>query len=188
MIASPVPWTNGAKCACCLSFDMDADSLIHIEYPDDGNRRVSAISMLRYGPDVAVPPIVDTYKRLGLQQTFFVPAWCIEQYPKAIEKILEGGNEHAHHGYIHENPVEQTREGEAHWLDVGIEIIARVSEKKPRGWRAPLYNYSPNSIDLLTERGFACDSLMGDDVTYVIESRESGKRLIELPSHWGLDD
>lgn len=82
LIRNPIPWPNGAKCACCLTFDMDADSLIHVEYPNDGHRRVSAISMLRYGPTVAVPRIVETYRRLGIRQTFFVPAWCIEQYPK----------------------------------------------------------------------------------------------------------
>ncbi len=189
MIGNPVPWPGGARCACCLTFDMDADSLIHLEHPDDGNRRVSAISMLAYGPNVAVPRIVETYRRLGIKQTFFVPAWCIEQYPRAIETILEGGHELAHHGYIHENPVEQTREGEAYWLEKGIEIIARVSGKRPRGWRAPLYNFSANSVDLLTERMFTYDaSLMGDDVPYLIESRATGKRLVEIPSHWGLDD
>lgn len=189
MIANPVPWPNGARCACCLTFDMDADSLVHIAHPDDGNRRVSAISMLSYGPNTAVPRIVETYRRLGIRQTFFVPAWCIERYPRAIDAILEGGHELAHHGYIHENPVEQSREGEAYWLDMGIEIIERVSGKKPRGWRAPLYNFSAHSIDLLTERPFTYDaSLMGDDVPYVIQSRANGRTLVEIPSHWGLDD
>ena len=30
MIKNPVPWPNGAKCAVSITFDMDADSLIHI--------------------------------------------------------------------------------------------------------------------------------------------------------------
>jgi hypothetical protein len=189
VIANPIAWPNGARCACCLTFDMDADSLIHQQFPNDGYRRVSAISMLRYGPMVAVPRIVETYRRLGIRQTFFVPAWCIEQYPRAIESMLAGDNELAHHGYIHEHPVAQTREDEAHWLDRGIEIIERVSGRRPSGWRAPLYTFSDNSLDLLLERGFTYDaSLMGDDLPYVLESRASGGRLIELPSHWGLDD
>src|SRR3954462_5102061 len=75
MIANPVRWPNGAKCACCLTFDMDADSLIQVAHPGDGNQRVSGISMLRYGPTVAVPRIVETYRQLGIRQTFFVPAW-----------------------------------------------------------------------------------------------------------------
>ncbi len=189
MIRNPIPWPNGAKCAACLTFDMDADSLIHVDYPTDGNNRVSAISMLRYGPTVAVPRITDTYRTLGIRQTFFVPAWCIEQYPQAVEAMLKGGNEIGHHSYIHENPLQQTREDEAFWLDAGIEVIERFTGKKPRGWRAPLYNFSGNSLDLLLERGFVYDaSLMGDDIPYVIKSRIDGRTLIEMPAHWGLDD
>jgi peptidoglycan-N-acetylglucosamine deacetylase len=189
MIAQGIKWPNNAKCACCLTFDMDADSLIHIEYPNDGNRRVSAISMLRYGPKVAVPRIVESYRQLGIKQTFFIPAWCIEQYPDAVEAILKGGHEIAHHSYIHENPLEQTEADEAHWLDAGIEVIKRVTGKAPRGWRAPLYNFSDNSLDLLLDRGFKYDSsLMGADIPYVLKSRKTGHELIEIPGHWGLDD
>ena len=55
MIQNPVPWPDGAKCAVCLTFDMDADSILHLEHPGDSMTRVSAQSMLRYGPEVAVP-------------------------------------------------------------------------------------------------------------------------------------
>jgi peptidoglycan/xylan/chitin deacetylase (PgdA/CDA1 family) len=189
MIANPIPWPNGAKCAACLTFDMDADSLIHVEYPTSGHDRVSAISMLRYGPTVAVPRIVETYRRLGIRQTFFIPAWCMEQYPEAVEAVLSGGNEIAHHSYIHENPLEQTRDDQAHWLDAGVEIHVKMTGRRPRGWRAPLYNFSGDSLDLLLERGFAYDaSLMGDDIPYLLESRATGGRLVELPSYWGMDD
>ena len=148
MIANPVRWPSGAKCACCLTFDMDADSLIHVAHPRDGNNRVSGISMLRYGPTVAVPRIVETYRQLGIRQTFFVPAWCIEQYPSAIEAMLVGGHEIGHHSYIHENPLDQTREEEAYWLDLGIDIIRKATGRAPRGWRAPLYNFSQHSLEL----------------------------------------
>lgn len=90
MITNPIPWPNGARCAACVSFDMDADSLIHLAHPDDAHRRVSAASMLRYGPEVAVPRIVATYAELGIRQTFFIPAWCIETHPRAVECILQG--------------------------------------------------------------------------------------------------
>ena len=187
MIRNPIPWPNGARCAACVTFDMDADSLIHIAHPTDGHSRVSAISMLRYGPEVAVPRIVDSYAALGIRQTFFIPAWCIEQYPAAVEAILAGGHEIAHHGFLHEHPRELTADEEAHWLDRGIEVIERVTGQRPRGWRAPLYNFSHRSADLLVSRGFRYDaSLMGDDQPYLLEA--GGGRLVELPSHWGLDD
>ena len=187
MISNPVPWPNGAKCACCMTFDMDADSLIHLEHPQDGYRRASAISMLQYGPHVAIPRILETYRRLEIRQTFFIPAWCMEQYPQTVEAILDGGHEIGQHGYLHENPVPQNRAEQAGWMDKALEVIEQMTGQKPRGWRAPLYNFSDESASLLVERGFRYDaSLMGDDVPYVITA-DNGS-LIELPSHWGLDD
>lgn len=187
MIQNPIPWPNGAKCAACVTFDMDADSLVHIAHPTDGHSRVSAISMLQYGPKVAVPRIVESYRQLGIRQTFFVPAWCIENYQPAIEAMLKGGHELAHHGYLHEHPRELSAEDEAYWLDRSIDTIVKVSGKRPRGWRAPLYNFSHRSADLLAERGFLYDSsLMGDDIPYILECEKG--RLVELPTHWGLDD
>lgn len=187
MIKNPVPWPNAARCAAAITFDMDADSILHLEHPNDSIARVSALSMMRYGPEVAVPRILETYKRFGITQTFFVPAWCIEQYPKAIEAMVAGGHEVAHHGYIHENPNEASREEQAYWLRRSIEVIERHTGQRPRGWRAPLYNFSDDSADLLIEEGFLYDaSLMGDDVPYVLRTAKG--ELIELPSHWACDD
>jgi peptidoglycan/xylan/chitin deacetylase (PgdA/CDA1 family) len=187
MIKNPVPWPNGAKCAACVTFDMDADSLVHISHPKDSHRKAATTSMLQYGPEVAIPRIVDTYRRLGIKQSFFIPAWCVERYPQAVETILEGGHEIGHHGYIHEHPNELPPDEEAHWLDVGIDILTRATGKAPRGWRAPLYNMSDVSCDLLAERGFAYDaSLMGDDQPYMLDTAKGS--LVELPTHWGLDD
>ncbi len=187
MIKNPVPWPDGKKCAVAFTFDMDTDSLIHLDHPDDGFRRVSGLSMLRYGPEVAVPRIIDTYKQFGIQQTFFVPAWCIENYPDAVKAMVDGGHEVAHHGYLHENPLTGSREEEYYWLKRGIEIIVNATGQRPRGWRAPLYNFSDHSADLLIEEGFLYDaSLMGDDVPYILKTDEG--ELVELPAHWGVDD
>ncbi len=187
MIANPVPWPNGAKVACCLSFDMDADSLIHLDYPSDGYKRTSALSMLQYGPHVAIPRILETYKRLGIRQTFFIPAWCMEQYPQVVDQILDGGHEIGQHGYLHENPVPQSRDIQAGWIDKAYAVIKKMTGQPPRGYRAPLYNFSNHTADLLAERGFTYDaSLMGDDVPYIIRSNTG--TLVEIPSHWGLDD
>lgn len=186
MIKNPIPWPNGARCAVAITFDMDADSLIHLDHPD-APARVSGLSMLRYGPEVGIPRILDTYRRFGMRQTFFVPAWCIEQYPQAVEAMLADGHEVGHHGYIHENPRDGSREEQQHWLHKGIEIIQRFTGQRPRGWRAPLYNFSAQSLELLIQEGFLYDaSLMGDDVPYVLR-HEQGE-LIELPAHWGVDD
>ncbi|MFO7858320.1 MAG: polysaccharide deacetylase [Ectothiorhodospiraceae bacterium] len=187
MIANPPPWPNGARCACAITFDMDADSLVHLAQPHQAPTMVSTTSMLRYGPEVAIPRILETYRRLELRQTFFVPGWCAEQYPHAVEAMAKAGHEIGHHGYIHEWAYPNDREQEHYWLQRGIEALKGVTGVRPRGWRAPMYSFSRHSAELLGAEGFLYDSsLMGDDIPYVLESGSS--RLVELPSHWGMDD
>lgn len=188
MIKNPVPWPNGAKCAVSLTFDMDADSFLHLHRPHDSYRRVSTISSLRYGPEIGVERIVETYAELGIRQTFFVPSWCIETYPHAVEKMLKAGHEVAHHGYIHEHYNEQPgAEQEAYWMDKCIDIIEKFTGNKPRGFRAPLYNFSENSAEMLAERNFLYDaSCMGDDVPYLMKTKKGD--VLALPTPWACDD
>ena len=187
MIRRPVPWPNGAKVAVAITFDMDADSLVHVEHPADSITRVSTISMLQYGPQVGVPRILEAYRRYGLKQTFFVPAWCIERYPDTVEAIAKDGHEVGFHGFIHEAPNKLSREEEHYWMQRSIAVIEKHTGKRPRGNRSPLYNYSINTTDLLVEEGFLYDSsLMGDDVPYILDNGKG--EIVELPSSWALDD
>jgi peptidoglycan/xylan/chitin deacetylase (PgdA/CDA1 family) len=187
MLRNPIPWPNGARCACAITFDVDADSLIHVARPKDGFDRLYPITMGRYGPNVAIPRILATYRRLGLKQSFFVPGWCLERYPAAVEAILADGHEIGHHGYLHEDPTEHTAAEQAYWFDRALEVHKRITGRTPRGYRAPVYNVNQAVIDLLLARGFTYDSsLMGDDVPYLM--RTSAGELWEMPVHWGSDD
>jgi peptidoglycan/xylan/chitin deacetylase (PgdA/CDA1 family) len=187
MIRRPVPWPNGAKVAVAITFDMDADSLVHVEHPRDSITRVSTISMLRYGPEVAVPRILEGYRRFDLKQTFFVPAWCIEHYPEAVEAMVRDGQEVGFHGYIHEAPNRLSREEERYWMRRSIEVIEQRTGQRPRGNRSPLYNFSIHTAELLAEEGFLYDSsLMGDDVPYLLATPKG--EVVELPVSWATDD
>jgi peptidoglycan-N-acetylglucosamine deacetylase len=187
MIRNPIPWPNGARCACAITFDMDADSLIHISRPKDGHDRLQPITMGRYGPSVAIPRILDTYRRFGLKQSFFIPAWCIEQYPEAVDAILEDGHEIGHHGLIHEDPVETRGSQQRLAFEKALTIHQKRIGKKPRGYRAPVYNATQQVIDLLIKHGFLYDSsLMADDIPYKMQTKKG--TLWEAPVHWGTDD
>jgi peptidoglycan-N-acetylglucosamine deacetylase len=187
MIRNPVPWPNGAKCAACFTLDMDAESILYLAHPQRAHSMVSAASMLRYGPLVAVPRILETYRHYGIRQTFFVPGWCAQRYPGAVEAMMRDGHEVSAHGYLHEHPNELSDAEEGEALSRSIAALEGVSGEKPAGWRAPLYNFSHRSAELLLEAGIAYDaSLMGDDVPYLLDTPRG--RLLELPSHWGMDD
>lgn len=187
MIRNPLAWPNGARCAVAITFDMDADSLVHIAAPERAPDLVSTTSMLRYGPEVGVPRILETYRKLDIRQTFFVPAWCAETYPGAVEAMVADGHEVALHSYIHELSYDRSRKEERYWLQRSGEILQRIAGRKPRGWRAPMYSFSRHSAELLVEEGFLYDSsLMGEDVPYLLATPKG--RLVELPGHWGSDD
>ncbi len=186
VLRNPLPWPNGAKCAVAITFDMDADSLIHIAKPDDSHRRLYPISMGRYGPNVAVPRILDTYRRFGLKQSFFIPGWCLEQYPQTVEDILSDGHEIGHHGYLHEDPI-TTYGNQREWFEKTLDAHARICGRLPQGYRAPVYNITDEVIDLMLEHGMRYDSsLMGDDIPHALETPKG--RLFEMPVHWGTDD
>ena len=173
MIRNPIPWPNGAKCACAITFDMDADSLIQIARPGDGHDRLYPISMGRYGPTVAIPRILGTYERLGLKQSFFIPGWCLETYPKAVEMILQGGHEIGHHGWIHEDPIATKGDAQVVAFEKAMEAHKRIVGGAPAGYRAPVYNVTQQVIDLLIAGGFRYDSsLMADDIPYRMETAE----------------
>ena len=187
MIKNPIPWPGNARCAACVTFDIDSESLIHLEHPTDGYLRYGGLSMLQYGPVVGVPRILDTYRNLGIRQTFYAPAWCIEQFPAAIKALVDDGHELGQHGYMHENPLEASNEENLYWIKRCIKIIENASGQRPRGYRAPLYNFNGDLAEMIIDEGFTYDaSLQGDDIPYVL--RSSNGELIEIPAHWGLDD
>src|ERR1700719_4408668 len=68
MIKNPVPWPNGARCAVVFTWDMDSDSILHLAHPNDADTRLSTNSMLRYGPQIGVPRIVELCKSMGVKQ------------------------------------------------------------------------------------------------------------------------
>jgi peptidoglycan-N-acetylglucosamine deacetylase len=187
MIRNPIRWPNGARCACAITFDMDADSLIHISRPRDGHDRLYPITMGRYGPTVAIPRIIETYRRFGLKQSFFIPAWCIEQYPEAVDAILNDGHEIGHHGLIHEDPIETKGRAQRVAFETALAIHQKRIGKKPRGYRAPVYNATQQVIDLLIKHQFLYDSsLMADDIPYKMQTKKGS--VWEAPAHWGTDD
>ncbi|MCB1378178.1 MAG: polysaccharide deacetylase family protein [Alphaproteobacteria bacterium] len=187
MISNPIPWPDGARCACAITFDMDADSLIHVSRPHDSHDRLYPITMGRYGPTVAIPRILETYRRFGLKQSFFIPSWCIETYPDAVEAILKDGHEIGQHGYIHEDPIETRGEAQAAAFARALDVHMKHIGRKPRGYRAPVYNITQQVIDLLVANGFVYDSsLMADDIPYLMKTPVGD--VWEAPVHWGTDD
>jgi len=187
MIENPVPWPNNARCAVAVTWDLDADSGLNYYHPDRADTLIASQTQTRYGPNIAVPRLMELGRRFEIPQSFFVPGWVIENYRGAVDQIIDNNNEVALHGYLHERPNEQSRSDELYWLERAIEAYHRHLGRNPKGWRAPSFAFSKYSLRYLIDAGFQYDSsLMGDDVPHLLQSGKD--TLIELPTQWQLDD
>ena len=74
MIQNPIPWPDGKRCAVAFTFDMDAESLMHLYFHDTAPNRVGMGAMLRYDAEIAVPRLLALLRRYGLRQTSSCPA------------------------------------------------------------------------------------------------------------------
>jgi peptidoglycan/xylan/chitin deacetylase (PgdA/CDA1 family) len=175
-------WADEYKSACCFTFDLDAETAWLEVEPDIENPIV--FSLGDYGPRRAVPKILELLEKHELRATFFIPGKVGEDYPESVKAMIAAGHEIAAHSYQHTAPeglseaeeVEDITRTRAILEGFGVDI---------NGYRIPSWGASSRSFDLLEEHGFKYSSNMMNDV---IPYRHPGKRLIELPVQWMLDD
>src|SRR6516164_9173255 len=125
MIANPIPWPDGARCAVAMTWDMDADSAFNWYNKDTADTLVAAQSWTRYDPLIAIPRLVEQFARRELRLTFFVPGWVIEKYPAQIDLLAKHGHEIGLHGYLHERSNEIGEDDELYWLGRGLDAYKR---------------------------------------------------------------
>jgi peptidoglycan/xylan/chitin deacetylase (PgdA/CDA1 family) len=184
--------------AACLTFDFDAMSVWIGTY---GFHGPSAISRGEFGARVGLTRILTLLDREAVPATFFVPGHTVETYPELCCEIVARGHEIGHHGYLHERPVDLNSAKERAALERGLEVLERILETRPLGYRAPGWEHSDDTIGLLLEHGFAYDSSMmaQDYEPYFCRQGDvvqldgpflfgSEVELVELPVSWSLDD
>jgi len=56
MIENPIPWPDSARCAVSFTFDMDAESLVHMYLTETAHNRIALSSMLALWARGGGPP------------------------------------------------------------------------------------------------------------------------------------
>ncbi len=182
---APITWPPGVRSAACLSFDLDAETAWISRDPANIDR-LSVMSQGAYGPKVGVPLILDFLERNRIRSTFFVPGWTAERWPDVVAEIHRRGHEIGHHGYLHEALEGKTRDQEEQILAGSARILAGITGRSPVGYRAPLYEITHATIDLLRKHGFLYASNLQDSLWPYRHQGTPG--LVELPATWILDD
>jgi peptidoglycan-N-acetylglucosamine deacetylase len=178
-------WPGGAEVAVALTFDVDGEAPWLGEGPEY-RRRMTMLSQGRFGPERGLYRVLDVLAGHGVKATFYVPGHTADQHPGAVQAILSGGHEVAHHGYLHLASEALDGDGQRVEIEQGLSALDRHGVR-PLGYRSPGWELMPETLAMLGEYGFAYDSsLMADDRPYweVI----SPAPLLELPGHWSLCD
>ena len=147
-------------------------------WPDDISRGL-------FAGEVGTPRLLELFRRHDLKTTWFIPGHSIETFPAETEQVVAAGHEVGIHGYSHENPIAMTREQETAVLDKCIDLVERVSGRRPTGYVAPWWEFSNVTNELLLERGIKYDhSLMHKDFEpYYVRVGDSWTKIGVIDRH-----
>ncbi|GAB7092823.1 polysaccharide deacetylase [Halorubrum luteum] len=181
-------WPDGYRSAAVFTFDLDATETWDLRIERDSAWDKPPVKTRgEFGPNVAVPRILELFERYDRQCTFFIPGKVAEDWPETVQAIHDAGHEIGLHGYRHTNPDAVSREEEKADLLRSIEVFEDLIGEQPIGYRSPAADLSNDSLELLAEQGVKYESSFIDDDHPYFHKTEHG-RLLEIPFEWSLDD
>ena len=182
----PKQWPGGARVAVLLSFDVDNETVSL----RTGDPTVGALSQGEYGARVALGRVVDLLDRHSIPASFFIPAVSLMLHPDMAGVIKKSGrHEFGVHGWIHETNTLLTADVERDLVKRALEYLTEATGTRPVGYRAPSWNFSPNTLSIIRELGFQYESsMMSDDRPYELLQNGTPTGLVEIPVEWILDD
>lgn len=177
------------KMPVLLTFDVDGELIWRSRDPESINMPVT-MSLGEYGPKCGLPRIMNLLEAYKISATFFVPGMIAEKYTNAVMEIIEKGHEIGNHSYTHTYPYKlPDKNAEYEELRKTSEILAKMTGKKPEGYRSPAWEFSDFTVDILEKMQFLYSSnMMGSDRIELLKVRDYQTEIVEFPISWGLDD
>lgn len=182
----PKTWPNGARVAVALSFDVDNET-VNLRF---GQPTVGELSQGQYGARAGLPRVVRLLDRHAIPASFFIPAMSLMIDRSQVDLIKRSGrHEFAVHGWIHEMNTTLPADVERRLVQQAIDTLTAFTGTRPVGYRAPSWNFSPNTMSIVRDLGFLYESsLMADEDPYELNQDGRPTGIVELPVEWILDD
>ncbi len=182
----PSSWPGGSRVAVLLSFDVDNETVaLRFGEPTPGS-----LSQAQYGARQGLGRIVRLLDANAIPASFFIPSVSLALTPDMADTIKRSGrHEFAVHGWIHELNATLPDSVERALLAKAVVELKQLTGTTPTGYRAPSWNFSPNTLSILRDMGFRYESsLMADDRPYELLQNGAPTGIVELPVEWILDD
>ena len=184
---TPKSWPNGARVAVSITFDDDNESYLLAS----GDTSPTTLSAAEFGAKSGLPRILRLLDKYQLPSTFFIPAVSALLHPEMIPAIMKSGrHEIGVHGWIHEYPPALgSAEEEERLLTKAIDYLTAQTGKRPVGYRAPAWAFSPHTLSLVRKAGFLYESsLQSMDEPYEVLADGQPTGLVELGIDWTLTE
>lgn len=181
------PWPRPYTAAMFLSFDVDAESAWTGKDPAHAERLIT-MSYGGFEARVGTPKLLELLDQLDLKATFFITGWSVDAHPAMCEAILRADHEIGHHGYHHLMPDPGDPHIEAE-IEMGFEALQRRLGVIPKGYRAPVGEFTEQLRVSLKRHGIVYTSSFRDDVRpyrHILADGSPG--CIELPVTSSYDD
>ena len=185
--APAFPWPATFSSAMFLSFDIDAESAWTGKDPAHAERLIT-MSYGGFEARVGTPKLLELLEQLDLKATFFITGWAADAHPAMCESVLRAGHEIGHHGYHHLMPDPGDPHIEAE-IEMGFEALKRRLGVVPKGYRAPVGEFTEQQRVSLKNHGIIYTSSFRDDVRpYRHRLADGTPGTIELPVTSSYDD
>ncbi|KAJ4355763.1 uncharacterized protein N0V89_003783 [Didymosphaeria variabile] len=200
------------RALCSYGIDIDAVSG-WINTRDGKPANPTDVSRGVFGATVGIDRLLKLWDKYNIKTTWFTPAHSAESFPAQIRKIIGKGHEIGLHGYTHEFVSTLSEQQQRDVLEKSIKVLTEITGKRPRGWTAPAWSTSKETVKLLEEFGIEYDhSFMHHDSQpyyvpdpYLSTYTETDvskpaahwmlpmstlklSSVVEIPANWHLDD
>ena len=139
----------------CIGVDVDAVAGWLGSY--GGQDSPNDIQRGMFAGEIGSPRLLRLFQRAGIRTTWFIPGHSIDTFPAEMTQVVDAGHEIGAHGYAHENPIAMSPEQERDVLGRSIELIEKLTGRRPAGYVAPWWEMSEQTAALLLEQGFSYD-------------------------------
>lgn len=138
------------------SLQIDVDDL-WVYYESIGRRTPADVPPLVYRQ--GIPRLLELLDRFGIRATFFVCGRDLPAQADMVAEMARRGHEVANHSGMHQNGYARLSRAEKQAdITATSELIRTATGQRPVGFKAPVFSFSPDLLQVLGELGYQYDS------------------------------
>jgi allantoinase len=142
---------------------------------------LSTQTAVEYGYIVGLPRLREIFRDFDMKVTLWANGVTAERFPDVLAACAADGHELGAHGYSQGQVIASfSRSAQEEAIGKSVELLEKISGKRPRGWISPGAESNLDTVELLAAAGFDYHGdFQDDELPYFLQVNNS--RLVEIP-------